>query len=955
MANHSSAGGTAPWIAELAAIPEEDVRLLLFEREPHLVSAAAVNELYDAVVMMSRIDVRQAERLARTAEWIARRIDDPLALAQSARAVGHVCYLTGKHRDAIHEYESALAIFEKLGRQLDVARTINGALQSLIYDGQYDRAFFLAARAREIFQAHGDKLRLARLDSNVANIYYRQDRFREAQELYERAYREFLNCGEPMDIAIVLRNLAVCYISLNEFEHAQETYQLARLHCQQHDFSLLVAEADYNIAYLHYLKGEYLKAIEMYDQTRAFCLTLGDKYHQALCDLDQSEIYLELNLTEGGSELAQLAFEAFDQLGMRYEAAKAATFSAIAISQQGHLRPALQIFDQARELFIKELNQLWPALIDLYKALVLYEAGQDDEAEDLALSALEYFGPSLLPAKAALCELLLAAIEIRGSDADEARRYCSSALSRLLHIESPATYQAYFMLGQAEESSGNVELARQAYEKAYHKLEDLRSHLGKEELKIAFLKNKLAVYEGLVVTSLAVHSRACTEHDTFEYIEQAKSRSLADLIAFRSSALTGRTLEQSAAMAQFRDLRQKLNWTYHQIELLELSPEGGSQARIQLLRQQSREYEDSLVKAFSQLQSSDLDFANLQSAKTCSAIDLQRVLPAKTQLVEFYAARDQFYVCLVSRDRLKIMPVAEVGAVREKLRLLQLQLAKFRLGDDYIRPREKPLFQAAQAHLEELYQLLIAPIRSYLQEENLVIVPHGFLHYLPFHALSDGERYLIDDFSISYAPSGSIFAICQEKKPPQGPEQTLVLAVPDARAPYIEEEGRFVAEAMAGSRLFLGEEATEERLRTFGSQSRYIHIATHGYFRQDNPMFSSIRLGNSLLSLFDLYQLQFNAELVTLSGCGTGMNVVIGGDELIGLVRGLLYAGAQTLMVSLWEVHDQSTAEFMRDFYGAYRESSNKAQALRKAIINLRRKRPHPYFWAAFCLVGKFS
>jgi CHAT domain-containing protein len=120
-------------------------------------------------------------------------------------------------------------------------------------------------------------------------------------------------------------------------------------------------------------------------------------------------------------------------------------------------------------------------------------------------------------------------------------------------------------------------------------------------------------------------------------------------------------------------------------------------------------------------------------------------------------------------------------------------------------------------------------------------------------------------------------------------------------------------------------------------------------------MFSSIRLGNSLLSLFDLYQLEFNAELVTLSGCGTGMNVVIGGDELIGLVRGLLYAGAQTLMVSLWEVHDQSTAEFMRDFYTAYRELPNKAQALQRAVVNLRQKRPHPYYWAAFCLVGKFS
>ena len=142
-----------------------------------------------------------------------------------------------------------------------------------------------------------------------------------------------------------------------------------------------------------------------------------------------------------------------------------------------------------------------------------------------------------------------------------------------------------------------------------------------------------------------------------------------------------------------------------------------------------------------------------------------------------------------------------------------------------------------------------------------------------------------------------------------------MLAVPDARAPFIEEEGRFVASAMGNARLLMGADATEEQLRTYGPKSRFVHIATHGYFRQDNPMFSSIRLGNSLLSLFDLYQLQFDAELVTLSGCGTGMNVVIGGDELIGLVRGLLYAGAQTLMVSLWEVHDQSTAEFMRDFY----------------------------------------
>jgi len=956
MSQQGASFGLEQWIVDLAAIAEEDQRRAFVAAHTQSRNKEAVDSLYNAVVTFARVDLQKAGKLAEASSWIAEEIHDPYAIAQSSRAVGHVLYLTGKYKGAIQEYEKALKIFSETGRDVDYARTISGALHSLIYDGQYERAFSLGEQARAIFHAHKDRLRLARLDSNIANIYYRQDRFQDAVELYERAYSEFLQCGESLDIAAVLRNLAVCYISLNDFPRAEETYRLARQHCQEHGFSLLVAEADYNVAYLHYLRGEYLRAIELYDQTRALCATLGDRYHQALCDLDESEIYLELNLTEGGTELAQDAFMAFQDLGMTYEAAKAAAFSAIATSQQGRHKQALEGFDQARELFVKEQNKLWPALIDLYKALVLYESGENDEAEDLAVSALEFFSSSALPSKAALCELLLAAIELKVSDPEESRRYCSAALARLIHIDSPAVYQAYFMLGQAEEASGNTELARHAYEHAFRKLEDLRSHLGKEELKVAFLKNKLAVYEGLVVTSLAVSFGVRAQKEAFEYIEQAKSRSLADLIAFRSASLVSRERDSvSPAMGEFRDLRQKLNWTYHQIELEELNREGSSQEKIQQLRLLSRRYEDALVKAFSRVQNVDREFASLQSAKAVAVEELQRILPENALLLEYYTARNRFYVCLVSRKEFKIVPLGDAMPVREKLRLLQLQLAKFRLGDDYTQRLEKPLLDATQAHLEELYSLLIAPVREQLTSEHLIIVPHAFLHYLPFHALSNGKRYLIDDYSISYAPSSSIFAVCQEKPRPESQSGALVLAVPDERAPFIAEEARFVASAMGDAQLFMGDQATEEQLRALGPQSRFIHIATHGYFRQDNPMFSSIRLGKSLVSLFDLYQLQFNAELVTLSGCGTGMNVVIGGDELIGLVRGLLYAGAQTLMVSLWEVHDQSTAAFMGDFYRNFKSSANKANALRTAVMNLKEKHRHPYYWAAFALVGKIS
>ena len=942
------------WITDLSMIPGKDDRLSFLAGRPALHSKEAFDKVYDAIMSLTRVDVQRAQRLAEAGVWIAAQLNDQHSTAKSARAMGHVFFLSGKYAEAIEEYDRAITAFEQVGSSLEVALTINGALQSLIYQGQYDRAFRLGEKARDIFAARGDKLRLARLDSNMANVFYRQDRFEEAIELYERAYQEFLQHGDAQDIATVLRNLAVCYISLNEFESAERSYQQAREVSEKHGFPRFIAEVDYNIAYLYYQRGEYLRAIELYDKTRLLCEELEDHYHHALCNLDQSEIYLELNLTEGGAEMARTAAASFNELGLQYEAAKAKAFFAIALNQQGNYEQSLKLFDEARALFVKEENHLWPALIDLYKALVLYETGDDDLAHELATSALRYFGASSLPAKAAVCELLLAAIDLRFEETESARRYCSSALARLLHIESPAVYQAYFMLGQAEEASGNLELARQAYENAFQKLEGLRSSLGREELKIAFLKNKLAVYEGLVVTSLAVDKGKTRNARAFEYIEQAKSKSLADLIAFRTSTLQSRKAENSAATAQLRDLRQKLNWVYHQIELEELNPGERSANRIQNLRKQGRQFEDALMKAFSSFQSMDQELAGLQVAETRSVSELQSKLPEDSLLLEYYSARNWFYACLLTRDKVHIFPVAEVAEVREELRLLQLQIAKFRLGEEYIKPLEKMLLEATTAHLQRLHTLLVAPIRKHLNASHLIIVPHAFLHYLPFHALLHGDRALIDDFSISYAPSAGVFALCQEK-PAAKSSEALVLAIPDQRAPHIREEAEYVAAALGNARLFIGDQASEEQLRAYGPQSRFIHIATHGYFRQDNPMFSSIRLGNSLLSLFDLYQLQLQAELVTLSGCGTGMNVVIGGDELIGLVRGLLYAGAQTLMVSLWEVHDESTAEFMREFYASYSRLPNKAMALRQAILNLREKRPHPYFWGAFALVGKFS
>ena len=305
---------------------------------------------------------------------------------------------------------------------------------------------------------------------------------------------------------------------------------------------LLVAEADYNIAYLHFLRGEYALAIELYHAARCHCRDLDDRYHQALCDLDESEMYLELNLSEDGAELARRALERFRQLGLGYEAAKATAFLAIAASHQGNTTRALELFRQARALFLRERNRVWPALINLYQALVLYHEGAAARARKCARAAFRFFSKSPLTAKAAACELLLARLDLEAGNLASALEAAKSALERAEKAESPAlSCQAWFLLGQAHEAAGDRASARHAYEQAHARLESLRSHLGGEELKIAFLKDKLAVYESLVWMCLDPEGGADDPRCAFRFIEQAKSRSLADLIAFRAQSLPAAT------------------------------------------------------------------------------------------------------------------------------------------------------------------------------------------------------------------------------------------------------------------------------------------------------------------------------------------------------------------------------------------------------------------------------
>ncbi|PYR92321.1 MAG: hypothetical protein DMG19_02915, partial [Acidobacteria bacterium] len=415
-------------LTTLSNLPDEASRRNYIERHPRVVRPAIVEQVANAVRESVRVDVSRAFSLAEAAMAIAQQLHDDDAVARALRAKGNVLWVKGEYKAAVRLFQQAVRLFQRAGKITEVGRTLSTSIQPLALMGEYDRALSAAKTAEEIFKKTGEDLRLSRLEINIANVFHRRGDLPEALARYERAYKQLLPDKDAEGIGVALHNMAVCLISLNDFQRALETYQTARKFCQEHSMPLLAAQANYNIAYLHYLRGDYNEALEILRRTRQACRDNSDAYHWALCNLDQSTIYLELNLIKEGEELAREASVQFQKLSLSYESMRALTNVAIAMSRKGDASGALKLFAQARSKATAEKNPIWPQLIDLYRASVLLNQGQLSKTQRLASTALTFFLSYPLPEKAAICHLLLARAGLQAGDFRGADRHCCQAL-----------------------------------------------------------------------------------------------------------------------------------------------------------------------------------------------------------------------------------------------------------------------------------------------------------------------------------------------------------------------------------------------------------------------------------------------------------------------------------------------------------------------------------------------
>ena len=465
------------------------------------------------------------------------------------------------------------------------------------------------------------------------------------------------------------------------------------------------------------------------------------------------------------------------------------------------------------------------------------------------------------------------------------------------------------------------------------------------------MRNRADVYSRLVRLCLERDSTQASAEEALSYVESAKARTLRDLILGGAQAVADGGTENEVD-EQIHELREELNWFYHRVEREQLSQEGSSPEQLRALQKEAAVREHRLLRLIREAPDSAAVGVALRQSSTATLADIREALGPEAALIEYFAIDNRIHAAVVTPDSVRFIPLASFEAITPHLRMLAFQFSKFKLGREYVSRFAESLLRTTQTHLLALHEFLFLPLERLLSVRQLVIVPYGPLHSLPFHALFNGHGYLADDFTMCYAPSASIFAqLPPSSKTFDGP--SLLLGVEDEKTPFIREEIAAVAAAVPNPEVFLGSEATEKVLRDRGRHSRLIHIASHGQFRPDSPMFSAIRLADSHVNLYDFYHMKLPVDLLTLSGCATGLSVIDEGDEALGLARGLLYAGAHSLLLTSWEVDDQSTSLFMKHFYSRLQTKTGKADAVRSAMLMLRESHPHPYYWAPFRLLGK--
>lgn len=849
-------------------------------------------------------------------------VDDHQLMGNSLFDVGGAySFFFKDYPNALVYYHRAESLRSAIGDKRALARTLQAIVQAYRDMGQPTPALIYAQKNAQLNRELGDKAGSATSLSTSATLYSNVGRYHEALEVLGQAKTVADELADKKLLANVLNQRGIIYNKLGEATLALDDYN-----------AQLILRKD--------LKDEAGEASALNN--------IGVLLHD-LNKTDQAIQYFEkaLGLAEKIKD-RQLVLEAESNLGM--------------------MQMDLKNYDKAEQCCSKALalsRELKDKSVEINNLINLANAQNYGMKDSLALANYHL------------------------------------AFQEAEAMNNPAvTWQPLLGFGDFYERRSDPTKALTYYERALEILEGIRLSLTSSELKASYWAQQRLYYEAIIHFLSTLHDRDKSkgyDSKAFSLAERAKARAFLDLLAGATAGVqTGR---DSLLIAKQKELFSDLAGAQRQLAMENIRPRLDAKVLAELNAAVSaRQIEYQRVR--DEISARFPRYAELNDPQPISIVEIQsNLLDGKTLLLEYSIGDSSTTLWAITKTSRSLFLLPPRDTLNQYIEVLRFALTNQQAKD--------PTFFATASH--KLYRLLLAPVESHLKKNSrIIIVPDGMLHYVPFASLvarkpTGAEQrgysnlpYLAKTHQITYAASASVLQTINTRRNAQqgsNPKEFLAFGDPAfsapskaiqpdvattpaifgqisltdlPRLPYSGEEVRNIAALFpsASADVFVGQQATEERVKESGVLGRYkfVHFATHGIINERQPDQSGIVLARTesssndgFLQTSEIFGLTLNANLVVLSACQTGLGKLVQGEGIVGLTRPFLYAGSRSVMVSLWSVADQSTSKLMQQFYkNLVSRKLEKPQALQEAQLSLMKdsRFSHPFSWAPFVLIG---
>jgi CHAT domain-containing protein/Tfp pilus assembly protein PilF len=943
--------------------------------------------------------------------WQAAR--NALAEMRVLLKIGDIQLNLAEYRTALLNYERALTLASTPAAQAECHNSIS-LVQ--IYLGDHRKALAHSKRAYDLSKLIDNRREQARALTNQGEISYASGDLQNAAESLGAALSLWPD-GDRQGQARSLLNLGYVEFDRREMDKALANYQGALEHSRSGD-KRNEALALTAIGGVFSYWGNQQTALDYHNQALKLFQTIGDRNGEGVTLNGLGYVYRNLGDFQKSLDCSLRALKLFQDLGLpEYENF---TITCVGTDYQrlGDNTHALEYFQMALDrsasysqtnaTALNSIGSVFEKLGDSRKALSYYKRALDlyDKIDDRMgqASILDHLGD----------------ISLASGNNVEALKHFQKALALSRLVQEPSgEAAALFKIASALIASGDYLQARRQIEDSIKIIESLRVKVASQNSRAAYFASTHEYYEQYVKILMRLHQNNPNEGldvAAFDVSEKARARSfLESLKEARSDIHEG---IDASLMEQEQRLGRELNIKAEQhLQLVAGKKTDQAEVVAKEIDQIITDYEE--VRA--QIRAKNSRYANLTEPQPIILKEIQQhVLDDDSLLLEYMIGDDSSYLWLVSRTQVLSYALPGRAEIEKAATDVHSSLIAIQpLPNETFDQRQARIAKAQDqisSQISNLSKILLEPVAAKLQTKRLLIVADGALSYIPFQVLNAGnaQRPLIVDHEIVNEPSASALALLLDETKNRKPATKSVAVLAD---PVFESDDPRITSASRTNTAQANEQAQEtdfhqalEEVNFSGaghiprllasraeaqgilamtpwrsgfeatgfdasratvtktdlSSYRIVHFATHGLLNNEHPELSGIVLSlfdeqgkpqDGYLRLHDIYNLKLPVDLVVLSACNTALGKDVKGEGLVGLTRGFMYAGASSVVASLWKVDDEATAELMRYFYGfMLRDGLSPAAALRKAQVTMSQQKrwQSPYYWSGFIIQGQY-